>query len=94
MIQMQEFYIEELEVKPEAIELGDQYCAWSATLTVQSISQHYQEDQKSKEHVGMGQPLVYTYMSSPKRKPKENIRINKLEFFTDVYKLVTRLKRT
>ena len=71
---MQEYYLEQLEVKPGAIEFGDKYCIWSATLTVQDITQHYQEDKMIKEHIGLGQPLVFTYMSRLKRKPKDNNR--------------------
>ena len=58
----------------EDIELGDMYCKWSATLTMQEISQHYDTNKEVKKHLGQGEPLAFKYMPRPRRKPPENIR--------------------
>ena len=89
---MQAYYIDQLDATDQASVLGDQYCEWSATLTVQNISQHFQEDREIKKYIGLGQPMEYSYSQRPKRKPKENIRIKTIGFLTDVYKLMTRIR--
>ena len=59
----QELYIQEIGVREEAVDLGNKYCEWSAALTVQEISPHYNKDKDIKNHMGMGQLLAYAYLT-------------------------------
>ena len=89
---MQDLYLSQLGIRNESIEFGDMYCQWSATLTVQEMSQHFTEHADIKKCLGQGEPLAFKYMPRPKRKPSENIRSKHLGFLTEVYKMLTRLK--
>ena len=89
---MQDLYLNQLGIRNESIELGDMYCQWSATLTVQEISQHFEEKADIKKYLGQGEPLAYKYMPRPKSKPPDNIRSKFLGYLTEIYKVLTRLK--
>ena len=91
---IQELYLDELGIGQNARELGNKYCAWSAKLTVQNISQHCKEAKEIRSHMGMGQPLSHTYQARPEREPKENIRNKTIGFLTEGYKIPTRSKRS
>ena len=69
------------------------YFQWSATLAVQEISQHTDDQTEIKQYLGQGEPVAFKYQPRPKRKPKENIRNKHLGFLTESHKLLTRLKR-
>ena len=49
---MQAYYLDKLGASEQAAELGDQYCEWSATLALENISQHHQEDKEIKKYLG------------------------------------------
>ena len=90
----QELYLQEIGVRTEAVDLGNKYCAWSAAVTVQNITQPYKDDKDIKSHLGLGQPLAFPYQGRPKRTPKENIRNKIVGFLTEAHKLITRAQKT
>ena len=49
----QELYLQEIGVMRTAVELGNKYCEWAATVTVQNITPHYSQDKDIKSHLGM-----------------------------------------
>ena len=86
-------YIQEIGVRDDAVDLGNKYCEWSAALTVQEISPHYNKDKDIKNHMGMGQPLAYAYLTRPRRTPKKNHRNKVTGFATEARKLIIRSKK-
>ena len=71
---VQDHCLDNTEIKTDAVELSDQYCEWSAIVTVQHISQNCKEDKDIRSHLGMGQPSALAYQDRPRRAPKENHR--------------------
>ena len=65
----------------------------SATLTVQEISYHHQDTDEINKYMGKGEPSAFKYMRRPKSKPSESVRNAQLGFLTDLYKLLTRVRR-
>ena len=88
----QELYPNEIGVHSTAVELGNKYCEWSATATVQNITPHYSKDRDIKSHLGMGQPLAYAYQGRPKKVPQQNFRNQIAGFVTEALKFTIRSK--
>ena len=89
----QELYLNEIGVRDTAVDLGNKCCEWSAAVTVQNITQHYQRDKDIKSHLGMGQPLAFSYQGRPKRTPQDNHRNKTTGFVTEALKLTIRAKK-
>ena len=90
----QELYLYEIGVRSTAVELGNKYCEWSATVTVQNIIPHYSKDKDIKSHLGMGQPrwLMHT-RGSQKKASQQNLRNQIAGFVTEALKLTIRSKK-
>ena len=58
---MQDLYLSNLGIREESIDLGDMYCQWSATLTVQEISQPFDNQKEIKKYLGHGEPTAFKY---------------------------------
>ena len=82
MNHMKDLYLNQLGIRHESIELGDMYCKWSATMTVQEISQHFGNPTDIKKYLGQGEPLAFKYMSRPRRNPSENLGSKLLDYLT------------
>ena len=87
-------YLNEIGVRTEAVDLGNKYCEWSAAVTVQNITPHYKDDKDIKSHLGMGQPLAFSYQGRPTRTPQEYPRNKVVGFLTEALKLTIRAKKT
>ena len=90
----QELYLYEMRVMIEAVDLGNKYCEWSAAVTVQNITPHYKDEKDIKSHLGMGQPLAFSYQGRPKRTPQEYPRNKVVGLLTEAFKLIIRAKKT
>ena len=77
---MQDLYLNQLRIREESIELGDMFCQWSATLTMQEMSQNFTEQADIKKYLRQREPHAFKYMPRPNRKPSENIRSKNLGF--------------
>ena len=75
------------------MDLGNEYCEWSAIVTVQNITPHYSQDKDMKSHLSMGQPLAYAYLGRPKKAPQQNLRNQLAGSVTEALKLTIRSKK-
>ena len=71
---MQEYYAQKLGWHTVGMQMSDVYTVWSATNTVQMMSEHIRDTTEMKKYLGLGQNARFWYGHRPKHDKEDAYR--------------------
>ena len=90
---MQEYYIKNLGLQTASMQMADVYSVWSATNTVQMISEHTRDISEMRKYLSLGQKARYWYGHRPKNDKESAYRDAHLGVMIELHKQFTMLHR-
>ena len=85
---MQEYYVKNLGWQTAGMQMADVYNIWSATNTVQMISEHTRDISEIKKYLSLGQKARFWYGHRPKNDKEAAYRDAHLGVMIELHKTV------
>ena len=91
--EMQEYYVKNLGWQTAGMQMADAYNIWSATNTVQMMSEHTRDVSEIKKYLSLGQKARFWYGHRPKNDKEAAYRDAHLGIMIELHKQFTMLHR-